>query len=92
MSSIGDAIKAQAAHVRMMNKKKNMLDYDELMASHVGVGDNPETDMGMEVDGEAATLPYKPRKRRGQGLSLAPGEIEVVFKPHTEAWINILPK
>ena len=38
MSSIGDAIKAQAAHVRMMNKKKNLSDYDELMASHCQVG------------------------------------------------------
>ena len=37
MSSIGDAIKAQAAHVRMMNKKKNISDYDELMASHCQV-------------------------------------------------------
>ena len=84
MSSIGDAIKAQAAHVRMMNKKKNMSDYDELMASHVGVGDNPETDMGMEVDGETHTLPYKPRKKREQGLTLAPGEIEIIFKPHAD--------
>jgi len=84
MSSIGDAIKAQAAHVRMMNKKKNMSDYDELMASHVGVGDNPETDMGMEVDGETHTLPYKPRKKREQGLTIAPGEIEIIFKPHAD--------
>jgi len=84
MSSIGDAIKAQAAHVRMMNKKKNISDYDELMASHCQVGDNPDTDMGMEVDNEAQTLPYRPRKKREQGLTLQPGEIELIFKPHTD--------
>ena len=48
------------------------------------VGDNPETDMGMEVDGDNHTLPYKPRKKREQGLTLAPGEIEIIFKPHTD--------
>merc|ERR1719452_475124 len=35
MSSIGDAIKAQADHVKMINRKKNLTDYDdELLASH----------------------------------------------------------
>ena len=40
--------------------------------------------MGMEVDGDSHTLPYKPRKKREQGLTLAPGEIEIIFKPHTD--------
>ena len=66
MSSIGDAIKAQAAHVRMINKKKNMSDYDELLASHCQLGDNPETDLGMDVDGEPHTVPYRPRKKKEQ--------------------------
>ena len=34
----GEAIKAQAAHVKMINRKKNLSDYDELMASHCQVG------------------------------------------------------
>lgn len=55
-------MKAQHAHVKMMNKKKNLHDYDELMASHCQLGDNPETDMGMDVDGDTHTLPYKPRQ------------------------------
>jgi len=84
MSSIGDAIKAQAAHVRMINKKKNMSDYDELLASHCQLGDNPETDLGMEVDGESHTVPYRPRKKREQGLTLAANEIEIIFKPHLD--------
>ena len=37
MSTIGEAIKAQAAHVKMINRKKNLSDYDELMASHCQV-------------------------------------------------------
>ena len=61
-----------------------MSDYEELMASHCQVGDNPDTDMGMEVDNETHTLPYRPRKKREQGLTLAPGEIEIIFKPHTD--------
>ena len=84
MSSIGDAIKAQAAHVRMMNKKKNLVDYDELVASHCQLGDNPDTDMGMEVDNDTPTMPYKPRKKREQGLTLAQNELEIIFKPHTD--------
>jgi len=90
MSSIGDAIKAQAAHVRMINKKKNMSDYDELLASHCQLGDNPETDLGMEVDGETHTVPYRPRKKREQGLTLAPNEIEIIFKPHVDVQEKLL--
>jgi len=84
LNSIGDAMKAQHAHVKMMNKKKNLHDYDELMASHCQLGDNPETDMGMDVDGDTHTLPYKPRKKREQGLTLVQGEIEIIFKPHSD--------
>ena len=90
MSSIGDAIKAQAAHVRMINKKKNMSDYDELLASHCQLGDNPETDLGMDVDGESHTVPYRPRKKREQGLTLAANEIEIIFKPHVDVQEKLL--
>ena len=90
MSSIGDAIKAQAAHVRMINKKKNMSDYDELLASHCQLGDNPETDLGMDVDGDSHTVPYRPRKKREQGLTLAPNEIEIIFKPHVDVQEKLL--
>jgi len=90
MSSIGDAIKAQAAHVRMINKKKNMSDYDELLASHRQLGDNPETDLGMDVDGDSHTVPYRPRKKREQGLTLAPNEIEIIFKPHVDVQEKLL--
>jgi len=90
MSSIGDAIKAQAAHVRMINKKKNMSDYDELLASHCQLGDNPETDLGMDVDGEPHTVPYRPRKKKEQGLTLAQNEIEIIFKAHPDVQEKLL--
>ena len=62
MSSIGDAIQAQAAHVKMINRKKNLTDYDdELLASHCQVGDGPNHEPGMDLDD---TVAYRPRKKR----------------------------
>merc|ERR1711936_948399 len=84
MSTIGDAIKAQAAHVKMINRKKNLSDYDELLASHCQLGDNPNQDLGMDMD---ETVAYRPRKRRnvnGDSSGLLPNEIEIIFKPHIE--------
>ena len=40
--------------------------YYYVMNTILQVGDNPETDMGMEVDGDSHTMPYKPRKKREQ--------------------------
>jgi len=82
MSTIGDAIKAQAAHVKMINKKKNLSDYDELLASHCQVGDGPDHEPGMDLDD---TVIYRPRKKKREiGEGLLPNEIEIVFKPHIE--------
>jgi len=88
MSTIGDAIKAQAAHVKMINRKKNLSDYDELLASHCQVGDGPHNEPMADDD----TVPYRPKKKRkaagenGEGPSasaLLPDEVEIIFKPHT---------
>jgi len=84
MSTIGEAIKAQAAHVKMINRKKTLSDYDELMASHCQVGSDPHEPR----EGEEDTVPYRPKKKRKAGeaiegpMGLQPGEVEVIFKPH----------
>jgi len=84
MSTIGEAIKAQAAHVKMINRKKNLSDYDELMASHCQVGSDPHEPR----EGEDDTVPYRPKKKRkagepGEGPGgLLQGEVEIIFKPH----------
>jgi len=86
MSTIGEAIKAQAAHVKMINRKKNLSDYDELMASHCQVGSDPHEPR----EGEEDVLPYRPKKKRKAGESgageaaagLQAGEVEIIFKPH----------
>jgi len=85
MSSIGDAIKAQAAHVKMINRKKNLTDYDdELLASHCQVGDGPNHEPGMDLDDTVAYRPRKKRRENGDGSGLLPNEIEIIFKPHNE--------
>lgn len=86
MSTIGEAIKAQAAHVKMINRKKNLSDYDELMASHCQVGSDPHEPR----EGEEDVLPYRPKKKRKTGeagageaaAGLQAGEVEIIFKPH----------
>jgi len=91
MSTISDAIKAQAAHVKMINRKKNLSDYDELMASHCQVGDGPHNEPLLDDD----TVPYRPKKKKragenGEGplaSALAPDEVEIIFKPH----MNVAP-
>jgi len=90
MSSIGDAIKAQAAHVRQMNKKKGS-DYDTLLASHCQLGDGTNPELGMD-DSDLHTVTYRPRKKRDPGLSVAQGEIEIVIKPHAEVNEEVLIK
>ena len=84
MSTIGDAIKAQAAHVKMINRKKNLSDYDELLASHCQVGDGPNHEPGMDLDDTVAYRPRKKRRENGEGSGLLPNEIEIIFKPHIE--------
>jgi len=84
MSTIGDAIKAQAAHVKMINRKKNLSDYDELLASHCLVGDGPNHEPGMDLDDTVAYRPRKKKREIGEGSGLLPNEIEIVFKPHIE--------
>lgn len=84
MSTIGEAIKAQAAHVKMINRKKNLSDYDELMASHCQVGSDPHEPR----EGDDDMTPYRPKKKRktgepGEGPGgLQAGEVELIFKPH----------
>jgi hypothetical protein len=85
MSTIGEAIKAQAAHVKMINRKKNLSDYDELMASHCQVGSDPHEPR----EGEEDTVPYRPKKKRKTGEAgaegpggLQAGEVEIIFKTH----------
>lgn len=90
MSGISSAAKAQADHVKMMNKKKNSSDYDELLASHAAVGETPDNP---DSPGEQETLPYRPKKKKkatgglenGEGTSngIQPNEIEIIFKHHT---------
>ena len=84
MSTIGDAIKAQAAHVKMINRKKNLSDYDELLASHCQVGDGPNHEPGMDLDDTVAYRPRKKKRENGDGSGLLPNEIEIIFKPHIE--------
>jgi E3 ubiquitin-protein ligase RNF1/2 len=84
MSTIGDAIKAQAAHVKMINRKKNLSDYDELLASHCQVGDGPNHEPGLDLDDTVAYRPRKKKRENGDGSGLLPTEIEIIFKPHTE--------
>jgi len=84
MSTIGDAIKAQAAHVKMINRKKNLSDYDELLASHCQVGDGPNHEPGLELDDTVAYRPRKKKRENGDGSGLLPTEIEIIFKPHIE--------
>eukprot|EP00092_Neocalanus_flemingeri_P038132 GFUD01041504.1.p1 GENE.GFUD01041504.1~~GFUD01041504.1.p1 ORF type:complete len:360 (-),score=109.19 GFUD01041504.1:144-1223(-) len=80
MSTIGDAIKAQAAHVKMINRKKNLS--DDLLASHCQVGDGLNHEPGMDLDD---TIAYRPRKKkRENGDGLLPSEIEIIFKPHLD--------
>lgn len=88
MSTIGDAIKAQAAHVKMINRKKNLSDYDELMASHAAVGESPNDPDSPQGDGD--TVPYRPKKKKKTSLEnggesntvMQPNEIEIIFKTH----------
>jgi len=100
MSTIGDAIKAQAAHVKMINRKKNLTDYDDLVLSpHIpGTPLNPGT-----PDPESETIPYRPRKKKkvsasaengeGQGTSgLQSNDIEIIFKAHNSVAPDILEK
>jgi len=90
MSTIGDAIKAQAAHVKMINRKKNLSDYDELLASHCQVGDGPNHEPGMDLDDTVAYRPRKKKRENGDGSGLMPNEIEIIFKPHIEVPESIL--
>jgi len=88
MSGISSAAKAQADHVKMINRKKNLSDYDELLASHAAVGETPDQ-ADSPQDGE--TMPYRPKKKKRTnaengtegGSSLQPNEIEVIFRAHT---------
>ncbi|XP_023344763.1 E3 ubiquitin-protein ligase RING2-A [Eurytemora carolleeae] len=82
MSGISSAAKAQADHVKMISRKKNSSDYDELLASHAAVGDTPDQ---ADSPGESDTLPYRPKKKKkaggenGEGSSnLQPNEIEII--------------
>merc|ERR1712025_1156812 len=84
MSTIGDAIKAQAAHVKMINRKKNLSDYDELLASHCQVGDGLNQEPGLELEDTVAYRPRKKKRENGDGSGLLPTEIEIIFKPHIE--------
>jgi len=90
MSTIGDAIKAQAAHVKMINRKKNLTDYDDLVLSpHIpGTPLNPGT-----PDPDSETTPYRPRKKKkptvntengeGPSNSATDNDVEFIMKPHT---------
>jgi len=85
MSGISSAAKAQADHVKMINKRKNLSDYDELVASHAAVGENPDQDENTQ-DGD--TTPYRKKKKaRSAGDSgadsLQPNETEAIIKPHS---------
>jgi len=64
MSTIGDAIKAQAAHVKMINRKKNLSDYDELLASHCQV----EMDQIMSQDWSLTTQWPTDQERRKEKM------------------------
>jgi len=92
MATIGDAIKAQAAHVKMINRKKNLSDYDELLASHCQVGDGPNHEPGMDLDDTVAYRPRKKKRENGDGSGLLPNEIEIIFKPHNEMSESILSR
>jgi len=92
MSTIGDAIKAQAAHVKMINRKKNLSDYDELLASHCQVGDGPNHEPGLELDDTVAYRPRKKKRENGDGSGLLPNEIEIIFKPHIEIQESLLAR
>jgi len=96
MSTIGDAIKAQAAHVKMINRKKNLTDYDDLVLSpHIpGTPLNPGTP-------DSETVPYRPRKKKkanvdaenGEGTSgLQSNDIEIIFKAHTSFKHELIEK
>eukprot|EP00092_Neocalanus_flemingeri_P034797 GFUD01037869.1.p1 GENE.GFUD01037869.1~~GFUD01037869.1.p1 ORF type:complete len:351 (+),score=106.51 GFUD01037869.1:75-1127(+) len=81
MSTIGDAMNAQAAHVKMINRKKNLP--DDLLASHCQVGDGLNEEPGMDL---GDTVPNRPRKKKRENrvVGLLPSEIEIIFKPHID--------
>jgi len=96
MSTIGDAIKAQAAHVKMINRKKNLSDYDDLVLSpHIpGTPLNPGTpDPDSFLNDDNETTPYRPRKKKkpavnsenGEGTSnaITDDEVEFIMKAQT---------
>lgn len=99
MSTIGDAIKAQAAHVKMINRKKNLTDYDDLVLSpHIpGTPLNPGT-----PDPDSETTPYRPRKKKKPAVNAENGEgtsntatdndVEFIMKPHTSISPEIVNK
>jgi len=84
MSGISSAAKAQADHVKMINRKKNLSDYDELVASHAAVGENPEQD---DNENNADTTPYRKKKKKtGETVAdaLLPNETEAIIRPHVD--------
>jgi len=95
MSGISSAAKAQADHVKMINRKKNLTDYDELMASHAAVGDNPDNEDESQ-DGDVSS--YRPKKKKratmenGDGPGLQPNEIEIIFKNHSTLSSDIVSR
>jgi len=82
MSGISSAAKAQADHVKMINRKKNLSDYDELVASHAAVGETPDQEDD-PIEGEALR---KKKKKAGDAMAdtLSPNETEAILRPHPD--------